>query len=173
MTAILMFLAGNWELLVYGLAVVIALVLLVVGFIKLPKKVKSERVRKNLLLMVLKAEKSMGEGTGEMKLLDVYNKFTGRYPVLSLFITFDNFKKLVDESLETMKATLNKNERLKEYIEAPDEVIVDTIQPLHLDSENVNVTECAYCGQEVELLEDFNGEVTCESCYQYMKKEME
>ncbi len=26
-------------------------------------------------------------------------------------------------------------------------------------------TECAVCGQEIEVLEQFNGEMMCEECY--------
>lgn len=28
-----------------------------------------------------------------------------------------------------------------------------------------NTTECAICGKEIEILEEFNGEMMCATCY--------
>lgn len=156
------FIALNWEVIVYVLAVLAVVVIAIVGFVKLPKSLKSKRIQAWLLTAVTEAEKSMGDGTGELKLLNVYEKFTSRYPVISLFITFDNFKKIVDNSLKQMRELMEQNEKIEEYIYQPEHVVID-------DGESV---ECAYCGQAIYALDEFNGEQTCESCYQYLKEEM-
>lgn len=59
----------------------------------------------------------MGGGTGEIKLRYVYNKFLIIFPKISLFISFELFKTLVDEALSKAKELLQENEKLKNYVE--------------------------------------------------------
>ena len=48
----------------------------------------------------------MGGGTGEIKLRYVYDKFLIIFPKISLFVSFDLFKTLVDEALQKAKDLL-------------------------------------------------------------------
>ena len=48
----------------------------------------------------------MGGGTGEIKLRYVYDKFLTIFPKMSLFVSFDLFKTLVDEALQKAKDLL-------------------------------------------------------------------
>lgn len=59
----------------------------------------------------------MGSGTGEIKLRYVYDKFLIIFPKISLFISFELFKTLVDEALSKAEELLQKNEKLKNYVE--------------------------------------------------------
>lgn len=59
----------------------------------------------------------MGSGTGEIKLRYVYDKFLIIFPKISLFISFELFKTLVDEALSKAKELLQENEKLKSYVE--------------------------------------------------------
>lgn len=59
----------------------------------------------------------MGGGTGEIKLRYVYDKFLIIFPKISLFISFELFKTLVDEALSKAKELLQENEKLKNYVE--------------------------------------------------------
>ena len=36
----------------------------------------------------------------------------------------------------------------------------------------MNKTECVVCGKDIEVLEQFNGEMMCEECYQNPKNEV-
>ncbi|WP_255407578.1 hypothetical protein [Sporosarcina sp. P20a] len=36
----------------------------------------------------------------------------------------------------------------------------------------MNKTECVVCGKEIEVLEQFNGEMMCEECYQNPENEV-
>ena len=75
------------------------------------------QVKQWLLYAVIEAEKKMGGGTGEIKLRYVYDKFLIIFPKISLFISFELFKTLVDEALSKAKELLQENEKLKNYVE--------------------------------------------------------
>ncbi|WP_233204430.1 60S ribosomal export protein NMD3 [Sporosarcina sp. P17b] len=36
----------------------------------------------------------------------------------------------------------------------------------------MDITECVVCGKEIEALEQFNGEMMCEECYQNPENEV-
>ena len=58
---------------------------------------------------VTKAEQAYGSKTGELKLHSVYDAFIAKFPWMSIFVTFDEFSKLVDESLDWMNTQLAEN----------------------------------------------------------------
>lgn len=68
------------------------------------------------------AEKQFGGGTGALKLRFVYDMFLTKFPWLAKVISFNHFSKLVDVALEIMKANLEKNEAIKEFINGSEEV---------------------------------------------------
>lgn len=78
--------------------------------------IKEEKIKIWLLHAVICAEKELGSGTGKVKLSAVYDMFIQRFPVLSKFISFNTFSRLVDEVLITMKEMLKNNEGVKNYV---------------------------------------------------------
>lgn len=149
------YLITNWTTITAILAVVVVFGGSVFAFVKSPRVVKTKRFRTWLLYVVTEAEREMGEDTGELKLLKAYEEFVKRFPIFSLFVSFDSFKLTVDESLKQMKKMLEDNEAIECYVK-------------HLEPEFI---ECAMCGDMTEDLEEHNGEVLCEVCYENSKEE--
>lgn len=96
----------NWSLLV-----VIAVIC--VYFIFAGKK----SVMKWLLYAVSMAEADLGGGVGKLKLVQVYNDFIARYPILSKILPFAVFSLWVDEVLVEMRKLIEDNVKFKEIIE--------------------------------------------------------
>ncbi len=104
---------------------VIAAVIVVIGaaaigiyqFCKLTKQKQIEIILEWLLLAVIKAEKELGSGTGQVKLRYVYDLFLDKFKFLSLVISFERFSLLVDQALDAMKDMIAKNQQVKDYIE--------------------------------------------------------
>lgn len=90
------------------------------NFIKMPKADQFEAVKEWLLWAVAEAEKLYGSGTGVLKLRYVYDLFLSRFKELEYFITFDEFSKMVDDSLIGFKDLLEKNEKINNYVEKSD-----------------------------------------------------
>ena len=66
---------------------------------------------------VTKAEQELGSGTGQIKLRQVYDMFIERYPMFSKFIPFSIFSKWVDDALIFLRDQLEKNAKIKEFVE--------------------------------------------------------
>jgi hypothetical protein len=75
-----------------------------------------EKCKKWLLLACLRAEKEFGSKTGIIKLRYVYDLFLTTFPILSKFITFEQFGAMVDETLEEMKRLINTNMAVFEFV---------------------------------------------------------
>lgn len=102
------------------LAMLILLSIIGIGvcqFLKLSKEKQKQLIIEWLLLAVVKAEKELGGGTGQLKLRYVYDLFLDKFKFISLMISFDQFSNLVDQALDVMKAMINDNKKVKEYIE--------------------------------------------------------
>ena len=91
------------------------------NFIKMPKADQFEAVKEWLLWAVAEAEKLYGSGTGVLKLRYVYDLFLSRFKELEYFIPFDEFSKMVDNSLIEFKDLLTKNQKINNYVEKSDE----------------------------------------------------
>lgn len=105
-----------------GILVGIVGLLIIIGlgvyeFFKSEKSKRLNMVREWLLLAVVKAEKQLGGGTGQIKLRFVYDMFIDKFKFLSMLISFSQFSSMVDEALDQMKEMLSTNQQLKEYIE--------------------------------------------------------
>jgi hypothetical protein len=101
-----------------GIAVIVgAAAIGIYQFCKLTKQKQIEIVLEWLLLAVVKAEKELGSGTGQIKLRFVYDLFIDKFKFLSMFISFERFSKLVDQALDTMKDMIANNKQVKDYIE--------------------------------------------------------
>lgn len=101
------------------IAVVVAILIgiFVLWFLKLGKEKQMQIIQEWLLLAVVKAEKELGSGTGQIKLRYVYDLFLDKFKFVSMFITFVQFSDLVDMALITMKEMISNNNQVKDYIE--------------------------------------------------------
>lgn len=101
------------------LLIIIALLILCVCiyfFLNLSKEKQMQIIKEWLLLAVIRAEKELGGGTGQIKLRFVYDLFLDKFKVVSYIISFDQFSKLVDESLDIMKTMISNNKNIENYI---------------------------------------------------------
>lgn len=85
-------------------------------FFLLEKKRRIEIVSEWLLLAVTQAEKSFGDGTGQIKLRYVYDMFLSKFKIVSNFISFEQFSILVDIALEEMNHLIESNQAIKDYV---------------------------------------------------------
>ena len=102
--------------------IIIAIVAILIGvfavwFFRLGKEKQIQIIQEWLLLAVVKAEKELGNGTGQIKLRFVYDLFLDKFKFVSMFITFAQFSGLVDMALITMKEMISNNNQVKDYIE--------------------------------------------------------
>ena len=100
----------------FGIFVLFEIGVSIVKFFKKPKDQQIKDLKEWLLYAVVKAEKYLGSGTGELKLRYVYNLAISKFPFVSVFIPFETFSKYVDEALDQMKDILDKNETCKKTI---------------------------------------------------------
>jgi hypothetical protein len=84
--------------------------------LNLGKEKQMQIIKEWLLLAVIRAEKELGGGTGQIKLRFVYDLFLDKFKVISYIISFDQFSKLVDESLDIMKTMISNNKNVENYI---------------------------------------------------------
>ena len=117
MSNMVMWIANNWMVIIGLVALVAAVVLAILAFIKLPTSAQKEKVQKCLLAWVIQAEKELGGGTGKVKLSTVYGTFVTAFPILKNFISFETFSLWVDDALEEMRKMLEQNENLKQVVE--------------------------------------------------------
>lgn len=117
----MMFLVENWELILSAVAVIVVVVGSVITFFLRPSSSQMKKVKEWLLYAVISAEREIGSNNGEIKLRKTYDSFVDRFPWLALVISFEKYKKLVDEALVRMKEMLKESESAKEYIEHENE----------------------------------------------------
>lgn len=101
------------------IAIIVAVLIIaggVIWFIKLPKDQKIKNLKEWLKWAVIEAERSLGSGTGQLKLRMVYDMAIKEFPWLAGMIKFDDFSAWVDEALEWMEQQLNENKKIKNYI---------------------------------------------------------
>ncbi len=100
-------------------ALVIVLIALVVGviwFIKLPKDKKIANLKEWLKLAVVEAEKALGGGTGQLKLRYVYYLAVKQFPWVVSLVPFETFSLWVDEALDWMRQQLEQNKNIDSYV---------------------------------------------------------
>ena len=90
--------------------------LCIYGLFRKGKERQVEIILEWLLLAVIKAEKELGSGTGQLKLRFVYDLFIDKFKVVSYFISFSQFSILVDQALDIMKDMVSNNKKIEEYI---------------------------------------------------------
>lgn len=73
---------------------------------------ETDTVREWLIFATTQAEHLLGSGKGQQKLMTVYKMFMDRFPVFSVFVSFDTFSRWVDIALDAMKVILRlENEK--------------------------------------------------------------
>ena len=98
----------------YGLLILVAMILIVTFVVKI---IKEPKIIKNWLVYAcIQAEKTLGSGTGKLKLRTVYDMFINQFPFMSVLISFDTFSEWVDIALVEMREMIEKNEHIKEVI---------------------------------------------------------
>lgn len=111
------FMMENWYLFVAAVAVAVVIGVAIGKFLNLPTGEQMEKCKEWLLLAVVKAEKELGGGTGQLKLRTVYDLFLQRFPAVAKAISFDTFSLWVDEALEDMRKMLQDNKAVKDLVE--------------------------------------------------------
>ena len=109
-------LINNWYVIIAIIAGFVIIIAGIIAFLKLPFVTQKEHIKQWLLWAVSAAEKSLGGGTGQLKLREVYDKFITKFPFVSKLISFETFSNLVDEALEEMRDMLNKNNNISAII---------------------------------------------------------
>ena len=112
------FLVNNWFLIVALIAILGVSVYVVVRFFNLPTATQIEKVKEWLVFACMEAEKELGGKTGQLKLRMVYDMFLTKFSWLAKVISFEQFSKMVDESLERFKHLLESNNAIKNIVES-------------------------------------------------------
>ena len=73
------------------------------------------KIREWLLIAVTQAEGKFGSGTGQLKLVYVYDLFITKFPKLQAIIPYKLFTILVDQALVIMRKML-ENEKIAELL---------------------------------------------------------
>ena len=92
-------------------------ILLLMKFFQLGKEKKIKIINEWLLLAVIKAEKELGNGTGQVKLRFVYDLFIDKFKYTAMIMSFEQFSSLVDLALISMKAMIANNDQIKQYLQ--------------------------------------------------------
>lgn len=117
------FLVNNWFIIVTLAALILFVAIAAWRFVKLPRDAQIEAAKEWLLGVVTEAERELGNGTGQLKLRYVYDRFVVRFPWLAQVIPFSTFSIWVDEALEGMKDMLETNKAVKEYVKGKGETV--------------------------------------------------
>lgn len=98
----------------YGIETIVIL-LVAFGIYTKTKKLIANNLIEWLVDKVGDAEAYFGSKTGQLKLRSVYNTFVISRPILAAFISYDKFKKYVDEALKKFEEMLSENGAIKEW----------------------------------------------------------
>ncbi len=101
----------DWKFVIIGAIVIIAALLCV-----LTAKTQKGNIIEWLLWAVTEAERTLGSGTGTLKLREVYDWFVRQYPIISKIVPFSVFSYWVDIALDEMKRLLKKNQSAAAYV---------------------------------------------------------
>ena len=110
-------LINNSDVIVGILALITVFVLIAIKFLQISRDKQIEKVKEWLLYACVEAEKSLGNKTGEIKLRYVYDMFVDKFKFVSMFLSFEDFSDLVDDSLNIVEDMLDTNKNLKDYID--------------------------------------------------------
>ena len=109
-------LINNYDVIIGVIVLITISSLSIFKFIMLGKEKQLDKVKEWLLYACIEAEKSLGSGTGVVKLRYVYDLFCSKFSFLKLLVTFDEFSNMVDDALVTMREMLLSNENIKRIV---------------------------------------------------------
>lgn len=115
--SILWWFTENWFMVVLAACAIAIAATYVKAFLSESREEQLEAVRNWLLIAVTEAEKKFGSGTGTLKLRAVYAEFCKVFPKLVNVIPFIVFSSMVDEVLKDMRNLLEKNDKIRAYVE--------------------------------------------------------
>lgn len=121
------FIQEYWFLIVAAVAAISVVSIKAYLWFKKPGNEQLEQVKQWLIYAVAKAEAELGSGTGQLKLRYVYDQFIKKFPAIAIFISFEDFSKMVDAALEELEKMMKENKEIgmlikpDEYIEKEDE----------------------------------------------------
>lgn len=117
------FIVNNWFLIVALVAAFGVTIYAVIRFLELPAAAQIAKVKEWLVYACMKAERELGEKTGQLKLRMVYDMFLNKFEWLAKLITFDQFSKMVDEALEKFKRMLESNVAVQNIVEGKERYV--------------------------------------------------
>ncbi|MBM6828873.1 hypothetical protein H9X85_04715 [Anaerotignum lactatifermentans] len=95
-----------------------------------PGKERIRKIRGWIFVAVMEAERQLGDGTGLLKLRQVYDRFEQCFPKEARNISFSVFVQWVDEALADMRRVLKEQEEVyglleqrKEEVMRPEEMV--------------------------------------------------
>lgn len=106
---IMQFINDNWFLIFAAIAIVSVISIKIYKFFKRPNSEQLRQVQEWLLYAVAKAEEKLGSGTGELKLRYVYDMFVAKFPLVAIFIDFDEFSIMVEKALDKFEELIQTN----------------------------------------------------------------
>lgn len=109
MKEIMMWIINNYHTILIALVITIGIVFAAVKFFKLTPAEQKKRILLVLLDACIKAEQALGSKTGKAKRAQVYAMLKEKMPIISLFLSMEQFDELLDLALEEMKDWLAKN----------------------------------------------------------------
>jgi len=115
------FIQEYWFLIIAAIAIVSVVSIKAYIWFKKPGNEQLEQVKQWLIYAVAKAEAELGSGTGQLKLRYVYDQFIKKFPAVAIFLSFEDFSKLVDEALEELEKMIKENQKIQELIK-PDKI---------------------------------------------------
>lgn len=117
------FIQEYWFLIVAAIAIVSIVSIKAYIWFKKPGNEQLEQVKQWLIYAVAKAEAELGSGTGQLKLRYVYDQFIKKFPAVAIFLSFEDFSKLVDEALEELEKMIKENKEIGMLIKPNDYAI--------------------------------------------------
>lgn len=115
------------EYVIYLLGAMVAIGL-AAWFINLGAIKQIATIKSWLLYAVTVAEEELGSGTGQLKLLTVYDMFIEKFKFVSLFLSFDTVSGFVDDVLEDMKEMLSNNSKISECVYGATETAEESVE---------------------------------------------
>lgn len=108
-----------------NLSSIIVVVITIIGLLVLYKLGKKDIVKKIILALVVKAEKTLGSGTGELKYAMVIDAIYNKLPFIIRFLfTKKELDTFIEEAVSKMKELLSKGVTLTGY---DDEKYISTL----------------------------------------------
>lgn len=112
-TEILQFINDNWFLIIAAIAIVSVISIKLYKWFKQPNSEQIRQIQEWLIYAVAEAEKTLGSGTGELKLRYVYDKFVTKFPAAAIFISFEDFSIMVEKALQKFEELLQTNKNIE------------------------------------------------------------